>query len=297
MDFKTFDALTRSAVGEAGTRRALLRLLARSALGGVTMWLGVAELTAAKGAKHQHNKQTNAKPGENPQARQRSGDVQTEGKRKHHKKKHPRARCAPGQKRCPDGSCIPDLPYTCCVGQRDCGDEGCYPADTCCPSQIKCPDGSCRHLEPYECCPGQKSCGDEGCIPEDQCCPHERQCGDGSCIREGSPDYQCCPGERECGDEGCFPEDQCCPGQTRCSDGSCVMDECCPDQKRCEGSCLPADQCCPTDPLPDCGHCSFFLCDHGVWACDRWCENGGFQCCETEGICCQRCSDGYCIKT
>ena len=173
MDHNTFDALTRSAVAETGTRRSLLRLLAASAFVGLAARLGLTEISEAtpkKGkGKPKSTGKANSKPAAHTAAKSpghpQSGGVQSagKGKGKHHKPpKDPRARCSAGQKRCPDGSCIPDQPFTCCPGQRDCGDEGCYPASKCCPSQAKCPDGSCRRLERYECCPGQKSCGDEG---------------------------------------------------------------------------------------------------------------------------------------
>jgi hypothetical protein len=53
MDHRDFDALTRSALAAGGSRRALLRLLAGSALGGVAARLGLAEDAAAKAKRRQ----------------------------------------------------------------------------------------------------------------------------------------------------------------------------------------------------------------------------------------------------
>jgi hypothetical protein len=83
MDHSDFDTLTRSVVAEGGTRRALVRLLAGGALGGLVARLGLSERAQAK-AKQKRKRHKQHKP----QAKhQQTGPLQTEGKRQGKKRK------------------------------------------------------------------------------------------------------------------------------------------------------------------------------------------------------------------
>jgi hypothetical protein len=104
MDHRNFDALTRAAMAEGGTRRALLRLLAGGALAGVAARLGLTEDAAAKSRKH---KQAKGKQQRTAEAQRHGyGQLQAEGKRKKkRKKKRPTspgsaAFACPGAARC-----------------------------------------------------------------------------------------------------------------------------------------------------------------------------------------------------
>jgi hypothetical protein len=91
MDHNQFDALTRSVMVEAGSRRALVRLLVGTALGAVAARFGLTEEIAAKPKPHhatsKHRDQSLPHPSPKRQAEghpKPPGGVQTEGK---HKKK------------------------------------------------------------------------------------------------------------------------------------------------------------------------------------------------------------------
>src|SRR5262245_18736752 len=134
MDHVCFDELTRTVGGGAGTRRAVFRMLAGSALTGVTARFGLSRVTAAKKKEH-----TKAKPRQKrkPQPQRKAhGQLQAEGKHKskHHKKPKdppPSGVCDNGHPRCPDGSCA--IVGQCCPGSRLCSDGFCHKEEQCCP--------------------------------------------------------------------------------------------------------------------------------------------------------------------
>src|SRR5215208_3458769 len=91
MDQTTFDALTRSVVSEAGTRRAVVRLLAGTVLGALTSRLGPTADAAAKAKRHRGKaKPAHQEPGHRSPKRRRQAnphqtaarEVQSEGKHK-----------------------------------------------------------------------------------------------------------------------------------------------------------------------------------------------------------------------
>jgi hypothetical protein len=75
MDHGQFDDLTRSVVGESGTRRALFRLLTGGAFAGLAAWLGLGESTEAK-------RKSKRRAEQNPQ-----DALQSEGKRNKKRRK------------------------------------------------------------------------------------------------------------------------------------------------------------------------------------------------------------------
>ena len=191
MDHGQFDALTRT-VGDGGTRRAVVRLLAVATLGGFVARLGLADVTAAKGKKHKAKKKRPFQA-----ERKGQGPLQSEGKR--NKKRDKKRDKKPDKK-----------PQLCDIG---CTDEG----GKCCPGL------GCVFDEP--CCPGQDYCADSGtCVAQDQCCPGQRDCGGGVCVGPN----RCCPAEKKCDDGECYPKDGCCPEEKLCDSETCIpQTECC----------------------------------------------------------------------
>ena len=146
MDAGQFDGLTRSVASDVGTRRAVLRLLAGGALGGLVARLGLVEVTAAK---KKHKKLTKKRNRPSRVERQAHGELLAEGKRKgkkHNRKPKnpppsPNEPCNLDKFRCPDGTCVPW--GTCCAGEKRCPTgpgPRCIPTDQCCPDERTCPD-------------------------------------------------------------------------------------------------------------------------------------------------------------
>ncbi|MDF3040378.1 MAG: hypothetical protein K0Q71_3084, partial [Thermomicrobiales bacterium] len=114
MDNGSFDALTRSVASGGETRRAVLRLLAGGALGGLPAWLGLDEIATAKPRKKRQR----------DPAQNQDGGLQTEGKRKGKKgskkkpkpKSPPKPSCGAGEWPCVDGSCVAQ--GACCPGEK-----------------------------------------------------------------------------------------------------------------------------------------------------------------------------------
>jgi hypothetical protein len=254
MDQQTFDTLSRSVGEHAGTRRALLRLVAGSALAGVAARFSRLESEAAKTHKHETSgraKQAHRAAGRS--ARHSPAGVHTEGKGKgngKHRRRHappkdpqqPKPQLCPvdctdeGGKCCSDGSCVSRL--LCCPGEKSCG-ERCVAATTCCPGESPCADGLCP-------APGK-------------CCKEEFRCDDGTCI---APLDECCPGQRMCAGNRCVPKNTCCPGHKKCQDDSCVT----------------ADQCCSEAPTPSCRPCEMAVCERGEMVCRA---SDGLDACQT----------------
>jgi hypothetical protein len=235
----TFDALTRSVVARAGTRRALLRLVTGSVIAGVAGRLTWSGAAGAKSQRREPNDQDQAssRRGCGHSAHRPSKGVQSEGKGKgkgkgqgkgkgHQKPpKDPRPPCGKGMVQCPEKTCVR--------------------ADACCNGDKQCTDGSCVSV--FACCPGQSMCADGSCVGAAECCEGERQC------------Y---------GDTVCVATEACCPSEKRCDDGSCVPgDTCCPGQKRCGNACIPQNQCCAEDPDPLCNACEALACVDGEKTC------------------------------
>jgi hypothetical protein len=167
MDHEQFDDLTRTVVGEGGTRRALLRLLVSGVLGGLAARLGLDEVTAAQKAK-KRTRQADTSP----------SATQAESKRhKMHSKKHNK-----NHKINPKGT--GDIPLC----RLDCETTG----------RKCCPDGSCVLIG--DCCPGMKHCGVTSCIPEGQCCPGDDSAGCQPCEVEVCNNGEwVCQSTDECG--------------------------------------------------------------------------------------------------
>jgi hypothetical protein len=188
MDHGQFDALTRT-VGDGGTRRAVVRLLAVATLGGFVARLGLADVTAAKGKKHKAKSKRQRK---SQAERKAQGQLQAAGKHKG-KKRHKKPKPPP----------VPDPP--CPDGKGLCPDgKTCVYIDECCPGQDRCADGTC--VEQDQCCPGQRDCGGGVCVGPNRCCPAEKKCADGECY----PKDGCCPEEKLCDSETCIPQTECC---------------------------------------------------------------------------------------
>ena len=232
MDHDCFDDLTRS-VGSGGeTRRAVVRLLAGGALGGLVARLGLAAGTEAKPKKHK------AKPKQKRKSRQ-------SGRRRDSSRPRASAR----------GTSTTSSPRPRC--HRPCHHVGrarsrartsrvCLPTSAAQASSSVPDDGPCLKLNAGMCCPGEKLCPDSetpsglGCIDENNCCPdlHPvcRECYHSDCENGNWG--------------GCKRISGCCPtGMRKCPDDSCVVaGECCPAEKKCaDDVCYPKDDCCPED--------------------------------------------------
>jgi hypothetical protein len=227
MESETFDALTRSAGGEAGTRRVLLRLLAGGALGVLATRLGLAEDATAKAKQHQ----AKAKQKRGPQAERKAhGQLQAAGKRKH-KDKHrdnspenppPPPPSDPKPKEC-------DGPVKLC---QQCETPGCIDGDWICISngEKPCRDGSCALWG--ECCLGEDHCSqceEPICLDGDWVCRSTAACGvpcgDGYCLPGMWCDHPgtCCgtpPG-------GTYSTCLCASGYTGPCNGQCCKTGCC----------------------------------------------------------------------
>src|SRR4051812_44643256 len=189
MEETTFDALTRAVVRQDGTRRAVVRLLAGSALSMVVAHLGKSGEVEAKAKKPQQKGRSKSKHQQRTHRQGRpsrthatpSGHVHSTGKKRHHHKQpdHPAAAsppsppplrppCEGGLQQCPDGSCV--SADQCCAGEIRCLDGPCVGPDQCCPGEQRCPEGSCVGLD--DCCEDKKKCG-SGCIYREACCEEE----------------------------------------------------------------------------------------------------------------------------
>ncbi len=173
MEHGQFDALTRSVAGRAGTRRALVRLLAGSALGGVA-----------------------AVPGFSNAA---------EAKRKRKKKKKIARLCGglfpiqcPPPIGAPNEICYPAGTH-CCGSAL--GGGACFIGNDCCPPSVAYPGGSCA-LEDEVCC--SAAAGGGACHRSSPiCCPPSLFEPEGSCIPTGNT---CCPLGGYCAaNETCCP--------------------------------------------------------------------------------------------
>jgi hypothetical protein len=226
MDHGHFDDLTRSAVRDDGTRRAVLRLLAGGAFGSLVARLGLSETTEAKPKRHK----SKPKPKRNTQAERKAhGQLQAEGKRKG--KKHNRKRPEP----------TPPADPTCSLDKYPCPDGTCVPWGACCAGEKRCNNKSCIPF--HNCCPDEKPCGDIDCVPRDECCPddpaplcdlcEEVVCEDGELVCRANAGVSTCqpcpPGGSVCprasGDRYPLPgggfidlPDGCCPSDKMATD-------------------------------------------------------------------------------
>src|SRR5215212_3852748 len=234
MDQTTFDALTRSVVSEAGTRRAVVRLLAGTVLGALTAHLSPAEGAAGKAKRHSAKaKSAHQEPGHRSPKRRGQADphqnaargVQSEGKHKgkdkgkHHKQTPqdptPLPPLPPGCEgcnecqMCQDGACVPDsaLAGVPCLGSgATC--SHCLLGVCTANEQLPCPDGIC--VRRGQCCSGEKYCSDPesstgfSCIDPTGCCPSQKKCSN-TCVSISA----CCPGEKRCGGGPCVSDATC----------------------------------------------------------------------------------------
>ena len=120
MDQGRFEMLARQMAGGAGTRRAVMGLLAGGALAGLEASFGLTDVAAAK----QKSK------------RKRRGE------RKRRNKQTAPSGCGADRQQCADGSCI--ATNECCPGQRQCRDGRCLAADRCCPEAAPPLCGDCE---------------------------------------------------------------------------------------------------------------------------------------------------------
>lgn len=237
MDHGQFDELTRTVLVDAGGRRALLRALAGSALGGVAARLGLAEQAVAK-AKHHGHKQHGHKP---------AGQVQAAGKK--HKSNHknktknkgkgkdkPPGPCPNGLRRCKDGTCMADKPGVCCADEEF------------------CPGGGCRARG--GCCPGETPCGGGVCAKAGECCLLKPVC-------DGCEEATCVGGNWECQSTCLYEGSTCCNGQCMlaCSNGCQISGNCgtCSSPPAGKTYCAAQDRCvstsCPTGQEFDAESC------------------------------------------
>jgi hypothetical protein len=272
MDHGHFDDLTRSAVRDGGTRRAVLRLLAGGAFGSLVARLGLSETTEAKPKRHK----SKPKPKRTPQAeRKAQGQLQAEGKRKgkkgqgKKKPKPPQPPCSLDKFRCPD--------------ERTCPDDSCAGSGECCPTEQKCADGECYPWD--DCCPGRKRCYGN-CIPDDACCHADPfpLCGQCEAVFCDNGSYACRRRSdlKECPDGSCVTPDACCPGdEPQC--GFCEVPACEDGQAVCK----TITQECPGGEW-DTEHCR---CKY----CEETCDPDTLMCHSTcpEG---HRCEEGKCRR-
>jgi hypothetical protein len=330
MDSRRFDSLVR-ALGEAGTRRGLLGLLATlPVLSGLFALLDHEE-TDAKGRRKRRKK------------RHKHGKGRHKGKHKkpkckpHSKAKTCAGKCGPVRNNCKKsvdcGSCACD---PLCDECHACDEtaQTCFPADDgepCGePGQV-CQSGVCACTN--ESCPTCTTCEADGtCGTCDGCCDGEtcvadcgtcRVCDEGQCT--GCPD--CCDTNGDCQDgernAACGSSGTCdiCTGQEECQDQRCV---CVPDcdgkvcgDDGCTGTCEPG---CPADSTCTDGGticlCDFVTCDSaccpaGESCCDDGCANlesnpnhcgacgnacGADQVCQG-GVCGVACGSDFCPAT
>jgi hypothetical protein len=275
MDHQYFDGLTRS-LGDCGTRRAIFRLLAGGALGGLVGSLHEAEPAAAVSERRKRKARRRRRSG--PEQERRSPGhprrellrVQAKGRKRRNRRK-PRPQQPPQLPRscaveceelqggtcCPDGSCA--TAGNCCPGKKRCpGYTECFDQGDCCPNAIP---PLCKECEAYACVGGNLTCRSTP-----RCCAGKKSCGSAGCVEVG----ECCPDEWRCADGSCVAQEQCCPNEKRCNDGSCrSTDQCCPDEHSCYpgGPCYGPDTCCPNDPQPQCRGCQVLACENGQWIC------------------------------
>ena len=316
MDQSDFDALTRVMAGGVGARRAMLRLLAGSALTGLVARLGLSEEAEAKGKRH----------GKRNGDRKRSRQLHAAGKKRqnqrnknHHKPKKPKdpkpqlcdTLCADeGGHCCPDGSCAEA--GHCCPGEKTCA-EGCVADDFCCDGERHCDDGSCRSTD--QCCPEERRCSTGNCIHEKYCCGDERMCASGACISEDL----CCPEEHQpsCGDceaLACQNGRWACRSQCQVEDSICCNGECLlpcsggkqinPATCQCEcpqgsdiladGTCCPHQRACGLSHDAEGWHHSFCCAEDKLCSANSICcpaEWAGLSVCHTDACPCFLCSD------
>jgi hypothetical protein len=182
MDHDQFDALTRTVTPVAPSRRAMLRLFAGTALGGVVR-LGGGEFVEAK--------------------------------RKKKKKKAPRCggaspvQCPPPANN-PKAVCYPTGTHCCSSAV---GGGACYIGNACCPPSVAYPGGSCA-MDDEVCC--SAAAGGGSCsLSSPVCCAPSQLEPEGSCVPKGAT---CCPlggycdaGESCCPPSPDFPYGSCAP--------------------------------------------------------------------------------------
>ncbi len=259
MDESTFDAITRSAVTEAGPRRAIVRLLTGTVLGAIVSRLAPLEEATAKAKRHKGKvKHGHQQGGPSHRHHKAERGAQSEGKRKkgkkgksHHKSPPP---LPPGCQNCnacqmcQDGACVPDPD----LGGVPCQGSG--------PHCNYCLLGECVATE-------------------------DRPCDDGFCPHRGT----CCPGEKYCSDPetpigfACVGPTDCCPNQKKCGNACISLSGCCAPEKKCPGgSCVAQQACCPETAPATCGECEVAVCNSGNWVCQR--QN---DCCPAGGVFCR----------
>ncbi len=258
MDHSAFDAMTKAMAGGAEDRRAILRLLAGSAFGGLLARLGLDDAAAKKRRGKGHH--DGVRPGR-LSAADKKRRKHKKRRKDRHKDKHPK----PDPKPEPEPEPDPDCP----LDKFPCPDGTCVPWGTCCALEYRCPNGRC--IPVHECCPGKRDCGDLTCVAEGECCEHEKQCDDGSCQSQ----EECCPGYWECPSGGCVKIGDCCDGMRRCG----------------EAGCIPFNECCDEDPDPECDSCEEVVCVAGEKECRSSCRTEGWICCQ--GECLSPCSPGW----
>ena len=179
-----FDDLTRSVVGEGGTRRAVLRVLAGAALGGLVARLGLAEDAEAKPRR---KKRKQHKPGEKSQP---TGGLQSEGKRNKKRKNKPK-----GKKQCSD--IVPLCPKPCQEPRCDLA-TGKYVCQDMCREGWSCCNGLCEPPCTNGCMedPNQACLCEKPPADEDVYCALEHLCGENPCPAGKEHDSATCT----CGD-------------------------------------------------------------------------------------------------
>jgi hypothetical protein len=245
-----------------GTRRALLRLLAGGALGGLVARLGLAEAGEAK-AKNERKRRK-------PDTRSRpAGGLQAEAKRNKRKKRDKKPKPPPCDEleptlcgACEEAICVAG-DWACKVlGDTDCGGGVCVWEGECCPGQKKCP-GYTECFAAEDCCPGA--------LPP-LCEPCEKVvCEGGGLVCR--PKSAVCP----------YPEDQevCCNGDLVCRGRWDLPEQCAtytPERTYNPGNCRCQ---CPPDTNESLGLCCplgyhSFPASNGE--CCRWEDCGGYQC-------------------
>jgi hypothetical protein len=255
MDPIRFDALTRVVVGEASSRRRLLRLTDGALFTGALALSGFVD-TAGKGKNKKQKKKRNRKKKRTKckQGERRCGAVCVRD-----------GACCPNERVC-SGLCIPET--DCCVDGARIARGGTYrQCGVCDNGALRASDLRCDEIDPDLCnrCREGSQCtpADDGTI-----CAVEGACGickGGLCERGGAKTCNtggCCPLGMECC-RGLI----CCPPDKFCQNGECRAPTCPPDTEPCgRGCCGPAFTCCPelTGPpvcrllnTTGCGPCEF----------------------------------------
>jgi hypothetical protein len=174
MESDRFNGLFRVMCGDRLSRRTTLRalgyLLPGCALSRVLTGLGSTELAQAKAKRKRNKRRHRRKPPTQPQP---CGATCTDD----------------GGRCCPDGSCAPH--------------------DACCPGERRCGDGSCLREEPFTCCPEEWGCDDGTCVPAGGCCaiaipPSCDKCEEVVCVNgELRCQLKPCPSPRRLDERAC----------------------------------------------------------------------------------------------